>query len=133
MAQLRQTVGSLRDSPLVPITLREMVEGVAGIDVELVRSDVTYRDDVEATILAITREALTNVVRHSGATRAIVTVADSPDGVAVDIVDNGAVSDDPVEGNGIRGMRERAESLGGRLDARRGPSGGFAVSARLPT
>lgn len=35
-------------------------------------------------------------------------------------------------GSGIRGMRERAEALGGDLDAGPGPDGGFAVRARLP-
>lgn len=131
--QLRQTVGGLRDAPSAPPSLVDLVEGVAGVDVRLVEDgDAPDSTEVRSTVLAIVREALTNVVRHSGATEAVVTVTRRPTLVTVEVVDNGR-GGDPVEGNGIRGMRERVSSAGGTLKAGPAGTGGFVVTAELPT
>jgi signal transduction histidine kinase len=131
--QLRQTVGGLRDAPPAPPSLVDLVEGVAGVDVRLVEDgDTPDSAEVRSTVLAIVREALTNVVRHSGATEAVVTVTRRPTVVTVEVMDNGR-GGDPVEGNGIRGMRERVSSVGGTLEAGPAGAGGFAVTAELPT
>jgi two-component system sensor histidine kinase DesK len=52
--------------------------------------------------------------------------------VTVEVMDNGR-GGDPVEGNGIRGMRERVSSAGGTLEAGPAGAGGFVVTAELPT
>jgi signal transduction histidine kinase len=89
------------------------------------------------------QEALTNVVKHSGASSAAVELAHTPAGLTISVTDDGAgpPSARPAEataasaasaGFGITGMRERAELMGGSLAAGARPEGGFAVVATLP-
>jgi signal transduction histidine kinase len=82
----------------------------------------------------IVQEALTNVVRHSGATSATVGVAITPSKLTLAVTDNGSGSEidpDATPGHGIRGMRERVEALGGRFSAESERTG-FAVCAVIP-
>lgn len=98
---------------------------------------------VDLTLFAIAREAATNIVKHAGASRAMIRLSSA--GAVADLV----VSDDgrgcgsalreglrpraaDGAGNGILGMAERARLLGGSLEAGDLPEGGFAVHARVP-
>lgn len=81
----------------------------------------------------IVQESLTNVIRHANATQIQVTVRASADrGLEVRVCDDGvgASSSSAGSGIGIRGMRERAGSTGGRIEAGPGPDGGFVVLAQ---
>src|SRR5262249_56263296 len=81
----------------------------------------------------IVQESLTNVVRHAHAHEASVTIDYGPAAVEIEVVDdgrNGAGGGAP--GHGIAGMRERAQAVGGQVDAGPRFSGGFRVWARLP-
>jgi signal transduction histidine kinase len=145
--EVRSVVAALRDDepPYHPppglADLGELVDTVraTGLAVEL-----TLPDDVEAVprqagaaVYRITREALTNVIRHSGAANASVHVDHHDGRVEVSIRDDGAGAFDGPEpdaapGHGIAGMRERAEALGGTLSAGPAGDGGFLVTASLP-
>jgi signal transduction histidine kinase len=90
---------------------------------------------VDAAAHRIVQESITNVLRHAGATRAEVRLGYAPGALTVTVTDDGRGPVDPSEngaGWGIKGMRERATVLGGRLDAGGRPGGGFAVTATLP-
>ena len=93
---------------------------------------------VEVSAYRIVQEALTNVLRHAGATRADVAVRHRPDALEIEVVDDGGLSGSPraaggnAPGLGLIGMRERAALLGGRLDAGPTAHGGFRVHAVLP-
>lgn len=93
---------------------------------------------IELAIYRIVQEALTNVLKHAGPdapepVQAQVHVRIDQNVVIVSIEDNGIASISmPGSGHGIAGMRERAQSLGGTLDAGPRASGGFLVMARLP-
>jgi signal transduction histidine kinase len=80
------------------------------------------------------QEALTNTLRHAGATRAQVTVHAGAGTLELDVLDDGAAPAPASDGagRGIAGMRERAAMLGGTLDAGPRPEGGFRVHASLP-
>jgi signal transduction histidine kinase len=82
----------------------------------------------------IVQEALTNVIRHSDATDLRLSIECEGHVLHVAICDNvtGAGEHPWRPGNGIAGMRERAESLGGHLTTERRPGTGFRVIARLP-
>src|SRR5262249_35001850 len=94
---------------------------------------------VELSCYRIIDEALTNVARHAPGAPARVVLRYRPGGL-----DIGGASGPPrggagrgaprraAGGRGVRGMRERAELYGGRLDARPCPGGGFAVTAAIP-
>jgi signal transduction histidine kinase len=139
--ELRSALDVLRtgdDAPRAPAprldALPALVEGVraSGIEVHLELPALpTLPASVELAAYRIVQEALTNVTRHARATSAAV-VLHVDDGLVVEVTDDG-VGGPATPGNGITGMRERATSLGGSLEAGPVPGGGFRVSARLPT
>jgi signal transduction histidine kinase len=122
--------------------LEELVASArrAGLDVTL-RVDEGFGDLPRAIGVAayrIVQESLTNVVRHAGAASATVTLRrDSDGGRSVEILDDGGRTQGAAtsagSGVGIRGMRERAETTGGRLEAGPHPDGGFRVRAAWRT
>ncbi|RKT31203.1 signal transduction histidine kinase [Microbacterium sp. AG1240] len=88
---------------------------------------------VQTTAYRIVQEALTNVVRHSGATTATVTLARDADDLVATVGDDGTgMVPDHVAGGGIRGMRERAELAGGTLVISSDSRHGTVIAARLP-
>ncbi len=109
---------------------------LAGADVDLsVRAD-DVPPAVGAAVYRITQEALTNVVRHAGPKPSVrVEVHAGPGALRLSVTDDGTGPDPSgTPGFGLVGMRERARSVGGTLDA--GPredADGFEVTAVLPT
>jgi two-component system sensor histidine kinase UhpB len=93
--------------------------------------------EAELAVYRIVQEALSNVVRHSGATRAAVRVVREPDRLVVTVEDDGHGFDVPQvraagRGLGLFGMGERAAYLGGRVDVRSAPGTGTRVRAEIP-
>src|SRR6266540_3675937 len=90
---------------------------------------------VDVAAFRIVQEALTNVTRHAGPATATVRVSYDERDLVVEVDDDGRghpVHNGAGSGKGIVGMRERAATLGGDLDAGPRPGGGFRVRARLP-
>ncbi|ORA28665.1 sensor histidine kinase [Mycobacterium aquaticum] len=88
---------------------------------------------IDVAAARIVQESLTNVVRHSTATTAAVTVDYTASRLSVAVDDNGTPrGSTSAGGSGITGMRERARALGGSFSAGRVPGGGFSVRAGLP-
>ena len=95
---------------------------------------------LETALYRIVQEALTNIWKHSGATRASVTVTFEARRCALQIADDGAGfdlaatgSEDQGEHLGIAGIRERAEMLGGTLRIASTPGAGTIVVVTVPT
>ncbi|MEW2413861.1 sensor histidine kinase [Streptomyces sp. NPDC046866] len=92
-------------------------------------------EEVEAALAWSLREAVTNVVRHSGAKRCTVSLERrqtlAGEMVELSVADDGA-GGQAVPGNGLSGLTERLEAVGGSLSA--GPAGkrGFRLLARIP-
>ena len=70
----------------------------------------------ESALSLVLREAVTNVIRHAGATRCYAELTRSEDGLLFEIVDNGQGLSKAAEGNGLNSIRERVQALGGRLE-----------------
>ncbi len=90
---------------------------------------------VDLSAYRIVQEALTNTLRHSGASSAEVTVSVDADALELDVRDDGRGGDGGASGGcgrGLAGMRERAALVGGSVEAAPLPEGGFRVHARLP-
>src|SRR5881227_1309024 len=89
---------------------------------------------IELSAYRIVQEALTNALKHAGEAHASVRVHYGAESLELEIVDDGGGGAAPVSsgGHGLVGMRERVALYGGRLDAGRRPSGGFAVRVLLP-
>ncbi|MFB6821756.1 sensor histidine kinase [Streptomyces virginiae] len=145
MAQLRAMLGVLRTDGAAP---RNPQPGIAGLTelVERVRAGglrVSYERTgavrelpaaLEATVHRVVQEALTNVVRHAGATAAEVTLAYGPGTLTVTVTDDGRGPGGASGGHGLIGIRERAAAHGGTAACGSGPGGvGFAVRVALVT
>ncbi|MFI6087089.1 sensor histidine kinase [Streptomyces sp. NPDC051218] len=110
----------------------------SGAEVDLAVREVEAPPAVGAAAYRIVQEALTNAVRHGGGGPGLtirVGVRSEGPALRVTVVDDGAVSAlDPshTPGFGLVGMRERARSVGGTLEAGPRPDGGFLVAAVLP-
>jgi signal transduction histidine kinase len=119
LARLGDLVGDLRSAG------REvMVQAAVADDEQLPAA-------VDSAAFRIIQEALTNVVRHASAAAALVRISTDTRSLVIEVV-NAAPGDQPLpEGNGIRGMRERARALGGTLSVTRRP-GEVIVRAVLP-
>ncbi len=131
-AAVRAPSPGLRDLAELAAAMRR-----AGLDIRLEHDAVATEDVpdiVSAAAYRIVQEALTNVARHGGArVSAAVRVAAGEGALEVEVVDTGpGAAQDAPEGNGLVGMRERAEALGGTLAADNRPGGGFRVAATLP-
>ncbi|MDA8371733.1 MAG: sensor histidine kinase [Nocardiopsaceae bacterium] len=145
LQELRATLNVLRSvdekAPRSPTPdldrLADLIEGArgTGLDIRLdVRGDRRrLPTNVEAAAYRIVQESLTNTVRHADATAVDVDVCYTSGWLELHVQDNGAaLVSGFTAGNGITGMRERAQALGGELEVGARPEGGFAVRARLP-
>lgn len=85
----------------------------------------------EAVLRAV-QEGLTNAARHSQANNLWVVLSREPGGLRLDIRDDGRGRGRLEPGNGLRGMRERLQALGGGLELGRTDTGGVHLQAWLP-
>jgi signal transduction histidine kinase len=89
-------------------------------------------DEVEAAAYFFASEALTNTVKHSGATKASVTALRDNGDLVVSVSDDGGGGASAGPGSGLEGIADRLAALGGRLTVTSPPGQGTTVSARLP-
>ncbi|NKZ03012.1 sensor histidine kinase [Actinomadura latina] len=121
-------------------TLADLDELAAGyraaglpVRLEIAGKPLNLPSGVELSAYRIIEEALTNALKHAGATLATVRLDYSGPDLEVLVQDDGAGRGEPGPGgHGLVGMRERVAVLGGELEAGRAPGGGFRVAARLP-
>lgn len=144
LVELRTLVGILRDdgeaAPRTPVgrlsSLSALIEraGHAGLPAESITtgSERPLPSTVDLAAFRIIQEAITNVVRHAGAGRAAIVLGYGVEELVITVDDDGQGISGPP-GNGIQGMRERAEALGGSLEVGPGPLGGTRVRAVLST
>jgi two-component system sensor histidine kinase DesK len=83
----------------------------------------------ESALSLILREAVTNVVRHARASRCYAELAETPEGIVLEVGDDG-IGKRGGEGGGLGNIRERVAALGGRLELASGP--GFRLTVSLP-
>ncbi len=167
LAEARRSVQALRPQALensrLPEALADEVarwsatSGVAG-EVETTGAARPLHPEVEVTLLRVAQEALANVAKHAGASRAGVTLSYMEDVVSLDVRDDGAgfipptaaptsngskvngskVNGSKVNGSKVNGgfgliaMRQRVSRLAGQLEIESEPGAGTAVSASLP-
>ena len=89
-------------------------------------------DAVEAALYFVCSEALTNAAKHARATRVTIEVSGKPRQVAVVVTDDGIGGASLSGGTGLRGLADRVEALGGRLDVDGEPGSRTRVAAVLP-
>lgn len=145
LREMRSTLGVLRgvdeQAPRLPTPGLDRLDALLD-EVRAAGLPVRRRTDgapwplptgVDLAAYRIVQESLTNTRRHAGAATAVVTLRYTPDGLGLTVDDDGAgPAGETVDGTGLTGMRERARSAGGTLEAGPGPERGFRVRAWLP-
>src|SRR4051812_10969270 len=135
LEQTRSMLGMLRDeaedgtrTPAQGLDdVPALVEDVraAGLDVTFVRSGASPDVDAAVSLTAyrVLQESLTNVIKHSGAATATVTVAASTTGIDLEVTDPGPArpATAPASGHGLAGLGERIRLVGGTVEY--GPDG----------
>jgi signal transduction histidine kinase len=155
--ELRTTLGVLRSDDdgdssglghLDRLAARARAAGLP-VTVHVTGPERTLPPEVDQAAYRIVQEALTNVSRHAGQASAWVHLCYTPDGLEIQIDDDGAGlsvangngtgtgnsksnGHSTSNGLGLIGMRERVTALGGRLQAGPRDGGGFQVRAEIP-
>lgn len=134
LSDLRTAVSELREDE--PINFRDavqkLVSDIPGIRIELDFKAKLAEIELAQTLLRCTREALTNVLRHSGANHCEISLTREDDNnYLLQVQDNGGKRPKIVAGNGLKGIKERIEEAGG--EARwQSDKRGFLLQIRLP-
>ena len=119
LADVREAVSTLRENGHVDFAqaVKLLVADVPALDVHVDIQGGLRIDDVEVaeSMLRCIQEAITNTLRHAGATASWIRVWEEDDRIHLDIVDDGKLGGELREGNGFAGMRERLSRLGGAL------------------
>jgi signal transduction histidine kinase len=140
LTAVRQSVKSLREDVRVEDVAQQLASLIDAVRDESFRATFTTtgtpRPVSAAVALALHRtalEALTNVRRHAEARRVDFVLAYGPgDRVQLSVQDDGQGASTLEGGFGLRGIRERAEQLGGTANFQTAPDGGFALEVELP-
>lgn len=146
LTDVRRTLGILRDpQEAVPLSpgpaldrlddlVRPLVAGGAAITLHRPSGlSTSVPTPVQQVAYRIVQEGLTNAVRHAPGTPVDIVIDEVGDGLRVVIRNGGpAPAHRIVEGNGLRGMRERVTTLGGTLTIDDTGPGGLSIEALLP-
>ena len=132
LSQVRNAVSGIRSTALSA----ELVSATAlleaqGVKVKCETEHVKLPHDRETALALSLREAATNIRRHSGATGVTIRVKQEPTAVIVEVTDDGR-GGRIVPGNGLNGMRERLDSVGGSLSLTPNKDGGVLLRASVP-
>jgi two-component system sensor histidine kinase UhpB len=119
------------------IALCNRVSAQSGIAIErrLPERLPAHSPEIDLVVYRVAQESLTNVMRHSGATRAVVSLEHRGQRLVLRVSDNGrgmAVGERGAAKTGLAGMRERAMLVGGSLTIRSDPGEGSAVELDVP-
>jgi signal transduction histidine kinase len=136
LSEVRDAVGSFRaDRPIdLDRALRMLVAGVPRPRVRLSVAPIAVRDAVVAhALFRCVQEALTNALRHADAASVTIDVREEGGDVRVRVHDDGRGVAAVRPGNGLAGLRERVEALGGTLRIESSPGRGLTLSALIPS
>ncbi len=149
IAALRGLISELRPAALDELGLAAAIEGLVEqqatsgeleIDAEVdlpvghTTDPMRLEPELESTLYRVIQEALTNVVKHSGAERVRLVLREAEERIEILVRDDGCgfEPDGATNGLGLVGMRERIELADGELDVRSRPGAGTTLRAWVP-
>ena len=138
--ELRSAVSVLKEERRISDlseSLRELADnfkmlGNITIRVEQDQELEALNPELKNCIYKTIREGLTNGIRHGEATDFRITVKSENSAVTIKVQDNGRGSVSSIESNGLKGIRERIEALGGTVGFVSGSEPGFVIQAMIP-
>jgi signal transduction histidine kinase len=116
---LEAALQSLAERSPVPVTIVGVPETRLG-------------DAVEAAAYFLVSESLANVAKYAHASAVRISITQRNGDAVVDIEDDGVGGADPSRGSGLRGLCDRVQALGGKLDVESPPSRGTRIHAEIP-
>lgn len=137
LSELRSVVANLRrhDGMDVREALRRIAEAFPAPQIHM-NLDERVRVDGAEQATAIVRagqEGLTNAVRHANARNIWLSLSREEETLRLEVRDDGTSRGSYVVGHGLRGVQERMDLLGGRVETDIAPEGGFRLRVFLPT
>lgn len=134
LGSVSSAVSEMREAPSsIEPALRSLADGIASLDVSVrVREGEPIPPEHAVIIMRCVQEAITNCLRHSDARSLDVLIDADARGIRVAITDDGNGSADVTRGNGLTGMAERFEGVGGVLEVRSDAGAGFRIIGSIP-
>jgi signal transduction histidine kinase len=136
ITELRNVVRGVHPAVLTDRGLDAALSALAARSPVSVRIDVDVRErpspTVEAVAYFVVSESLTNIARHSGATRAAVHIERDGDRLLVSVADDGHGGATESPGGGLAGLRDRVAAVDGTFHLQSSPTGGTTVTVEVP-
>lgn len=135
LSKIREVVETLRGKEISPeITIKTLVEEFSkktGADIQLkIEGEISKNYNINSAIYHILQEGMTNAVRHGNAYKIWINLTYSDENIKFNIKDNGAGALVLIEGFGLKGIRERVESFGGKVEFEL--QNGFIIDGIIP-
>ena len=136
LSELRDLARGLHPAVLTHLGVEAAVRSLvqrAPVPVELQAAEIGRLDPtIEAAAYFVVSEALTNVARYARASAARIEIDVTDATLAVTVTDDGIGGADPSQGSGLRGLVDRVQAVGGRLEVASPPGQGTRLRAELP-
>ncbi|MDN3354593.1 sensor histidine kinase [Actinomadura sp. DC4] len=133
LADVREAISGYRQRSLTDeLQNSRGVLAAADIELTVTTSGTPLPDQIDGLFGWAVREGVTNIVRHSRARTATITVRREPDAAVLEIVDDGVGGTEAVQGNGLRGLGERVGLSGGTVESGPRADGGHRLTVRAP-
>jgi two-component system sensor histidine kinase DesK len=134
LASVRETVGGYRRPSLAAeLDGARSALSAAGIAGTVEETAGPLPTAVDTLLAWAVREGVTNVLRHSRASRCTIRTSRQGGAAELAIVDDGPpIAPNPSPGSGLRGLAERLAAVGGRLETGLQPGGGYQLLVRVP-
>jgi two-component system sensor histidine kinase DesK len=132
LGQVRRAVTGMRAMGMrAELANARLALAAVTVDFEYETDDAPLHPEVETVLALALREAATNVIRHAGARRCHARVGREGESIALTVRDDG-VGGARDCGNGLAGMRERVQALGGTFEIESEPGRGTVIAIAMP-
>jgi len=136
LVELRELAKGIHPAILTEAGLGPALRSLARESPTPVTAHLDLPDDVPGPVAAaayyVASEALTNIAKYAGARGVELSAGTGPDGLRIEIADDGRGGADPAAGTGLRGLADRVAALGGRLEVMSQAGGGTRIVATVP-
>jgi len=136
LSDVRDVVSSTRETGNIDLrkVLENLSEGIPKPTIHLESNDDLRLDDPERAqvVVRCVQETITNSIKHANANNLYLTIERTPKGIQIHAKDDGQGSKTIRAGNGLTGMQERLEQVGGRLSVNSQLGQGFSLDAFVP-
>lgn len=130
-----ETLKNSSDDNMIENSIRDLIDSFSektGCTIQFSeKGKKVLKPSINLVLYRVVQESMTNALRHGMATLIYVSLIYKEEEVVFVIEDNGQGCDMPVAGNGLKGMRERLEEVGGSMNFA-GRQSGFIVKGRIP-